>query len=208
MDSDVLCPLTVTGCTFSFLVLWISGCREQHPPYVCFCDVFAMYNEEQCRLRSIFWATYKVIVPSGPHLAKCRLCWATFRISFASQQQKQHIIHTYRPTYCTLFCIYRPRTFRMCWAYHLTLVINPPALCLLSGIKETIMLHFLTWLSLSLLIAATHRLGCGQQEHQVRPCGWGSRHYLRHQWVNRRHPCHEETGPRGESRVHANSPGR
>lgn len=69
MDSDtfffcifsvVTVPLEMhTQSTSSLFILWIPDCREQYPPpnNVCLCDVFAMYNKEQCRLRSISCAT-------------------------------------------------------------------------------------------------------------------------------------------------------
>ena len=48
---------------------------ESNIPYIlCMYDAFVMYNEEQCKLWSISCATYKLIVPCGPHLAQHRLC--------------------------------------------------------------------------------------------------------------------------------------
>lgn len=80
-------------------------------------DLSAMYNKEQCKPRSISCSAYKVIVPSGLHLAKRRLCWDKLLPHYTScriaPQQKQHI--TVIP-YCPLVCIYM---FRMCRANQL-----------------------------------------------------------------------------------------
>ncbi len=92
------------------------------PHTVCLYDVFAMYNEEQCRLRSISCATYKVIVPSGPHLAKCRLCWAMFSIPATLVSTKHSSKNNTLQLYCTLICIYMVRTSRICWAYQLAFI--------------------------------------------------------------------------------------
>lgn len=72
----LFCSRHVMEYTFKMLLRSVNfrllGAISPHS--VCLYDVFAMYNEEQCRLRSISYATYEVIFPSGPHLAKCRPC--------------------------------------------------------------------------------------------------------------------------------------
>lgn len=87
------------------------------PRKVCLYDVSATYNKEQYKPRSISCSAYKVIVPSGLHLAKRRLCWDTLLPHYTScgiaPQQKQHI--TVIP-YCPLVCI---SMFRMCRANQL-----------------------------------------------------------------------------------------
>ena len=149
MDSDTFLYLPCCGMHIqnasSIFVLWFSDCREQYPPTLC---VSMMYlrckNKEQCRLRSISCATYKVIVPSGPHLAKCRLCWGTFSIPATLVATKHGSKNNTLQSYCKLICIYTARTSRMCWAYQVAFIIPPPPptlflFCLHSGIKLTLL---------------------------------------------------------------------
>lgn len=194
-----------------FYLLHCVDFRQQgaiSPHNVRFYDVFAIYNENQCRMRSISCATYKVIVPSGPHLAKCRLSQATFSVPAKLVAAKHSSKNSTLQSYSKLLCICLVRISPICWAYHVAF-IKVPNLCLHTGIKLKSLQHLSTVFTfLFCLIAATHRLGCGRQKHQVCPSRRGGRHHLRHQRADGRHPRHEEAGPRREGRVHPNSPGR
>lgn len=130
------------------------------PHSVCMYDAFVMYNEEQCRLWSISYATYKLIVPSGPHLVKRRPCSVSVLCYFqqSAAATTGHIIsmlYTYQRLHdenrfsllsiSTCICVYLAETRDYRAPFNVIACLVPA------------------------FFAATHRLGCGQQEDQVCP---------------------------------------